>query len=283
MKKADPPLLPASSLDPKLQEIFTNGIPASIDSDPVHDRALSSLLTSIDLGLSVRFGNRAKLYREWLALPSLTLPQASWLLLGRDPFEPLAPEPEPPPVSLQRQHAEICNRLECEVVAGTLKTIGQAIVGFERRFRFAAVAQAARQAGIAEGAAEHALLIAENAGKQETRTLAWQTERVDQRIIVHRRLVEKIQVDQPQVVSNIVAKGKRSRNRKGQASPLNVQLDMPQLSYEIAFRALFERVHGAKAPYHITRVMLDQDREQLNIKFKRGKRAKNPATETPTA
>jgi hypothetical protein len=283
VKKVDQAILPSSALNPELARILTQGIPASIDSDPDEDRALSALLSSIDFELSIRFGKRAQLFREWLALPSATLPQAAWLLLGRNPFEPYASEPESPPQAIDRQHAEICNRLACEVVSGVLKPTGRAIVGFDRRFRFADVARVALSVGVAEGAAEHALLVAEQMGKRGQQAIAWQTERVNQRILAHRKLVEAVRTEHPEQVANIVAKTRRNPNRKVEVAPLNVLLDMKEEHYVLVFRSVFEKLHGGKPDYHMTKVMIAQDRDQLNIKFKRGRRAKEAGATPPTA
>lgn len=269
-------MLSSSTLSPELADLFTNGIPASIDGDGTERRMLAGLLDSIDFDLSARFGKRAQLYRTWLALPKVTLPQAAWLLAGRDPFAPDSTEPEAPPADLQRQYLSIINRLECEVVSGTLKPIGKAVSGFERRFHLIAVAHAALRADIAESFASHVIMLSQDAKQAEPPPLAWQTERVLKRMEIHRKLIEIIQTKDPNAVEALAPKSRRTQIRRAQTAPTNLKLNMRALEYDIAFREKFKKEFGGDAGYHITALMLRQDRDQLNIKFKPG-RPKSPA------
>jgi hypothetical protein len=290
VKRTENALLPPSDLSPELVELFTKGIPASIDGDRTHDRMLSGLLNSIDFELSVRYGKRAGLYREWLGLPNVTVSQAAWLLLGRDPFDMHGAEPESRAPDLTRQHLSVCNRLECEVAAGTLKPVGKAVAGFERRFQFIAIAQAAIRIGICEGAASQALMLAEEGGKLTTTSpvIAWQTERVNQRIAIHRKLIELIRSKHPDALISLVPKKSPNKNRRAKVEAINVQLTMRQVPYDAIFRELFYAGHGGHPGYHMTGLMLRQDRDQLNIKFKGGRPSKGAAEsvedeKTPTA
>jgi hypothetical protein len=272
--------LPADTTSPEFIKLMTEGIPASIDSDPVHDHLLSKLLSSIDIEVSVRFGKRTGLYKTWLALPSVTVSQGAWLLIGRDPFEPRTSEPEPPPENLQRLHAETVNRLECEVVAGALKPSGSVVRGFERRFRLTAVAQTALRIGIAESAASHLLMIAESATISVQPNGPWQTERVEERIVVHRKLIDVIRAQSPEALTPIAPKKRSNPNRRAKVEPINVLIDMPSTTYDVAFDALYVRECGGHPAYHMSRLMLREDRDQLNVKFKRGRRRQAAAGTT---
>jgi hypothetical protein len=285
VKKDERGLLPADTVDPALLRIFTEGIPASVDSDPTDDRMLAGLLSSFDFEMSVRFAKRAGLFREWLALPNVTLSQGAWLLLGRNPFEPNAVDPELPPQDLERQHREIVNRLECEVIAGKLTPVGRAVEGFERRFGLLAIAKAAALLRISRNVTAHLLMLSSHVESSEQARepsgQAWQTDRVQERMAIHNRLIESIRTQHPNLVQPLVPKKKRSRVRRADVTPLNLHIDMAVAEYEVAFLEAFKSTYGGIPPYHVSRFMLHEDREQLNVKFKRGRRREPPQSRKP--
>lgn len=125
------------------EPLWSEGLTARIDSDGELPgqflEFVSQLLTERD---KVR-ANCAELFREWCALPNVTLPQAGWLLLQRDPWSPPASQ-ESADAFLRNQHARILNRLECHV-GRELEPIKPYLQAFAPRFRLWDVVRVAQR------------------------------------------------------------------------------------------------------------------------------------------
>lgn len=264
---------PAARLNipPELFDILTKGIPRSVDSDPAGESALAKFAEALDIETHLRYANRAFLYGRWRNVPSVTLEQGAWLLLGRDPWEPNSSEPEAPERFQESRYRALVNLLECEVAEQRLRPVGKFVPGFTRRFSLKAVALTAKRINMNPGAAEQLLLLLDGKPYESVAVPYW-TQRTAKRVAVHLALSNILKAKAPAITTPLAPKTNRNRRRRQQADPLNLQIAMPESDYNDQFRQLYPELHKGQPEYEITDGMLEDDREALNIKFKRGRR-----------
>jgi len=253
---------------PGLAPAFSIGIHADIDGDPAEDRALSNLLTTLHQDIELCSIKREQLYGKWIELPSVTLEQGVWLLLGYDPL-PLQSSSR----SLRRRFRWTLNRLECEVVLQRLRPVGKAVAGFARRFPLSAIAAAAKRVPIEEGSASQILELIGMSDKDSQPALPYQTERLNQRLKVHSLLVNHLRTAQPGIISSLAPKCPKRHREK--IATLNVQIAMREFVYDEYFLKFYEHTQGGAPDYPLSAGMLRDDRDRLNVKFKGGRPKKS--------
>jgi hypothetical protein len=157
---------------------------ASIDDTSQAGDAIAANASSLwDAGASIRLRNVA-LQFHWLALPNVTLAQAAWLLLDKDPAMP--PTRHSSSTACPHyHHAELLNRLECEVATGRLRPLKNGHPSMTPRFEMVKILTVATEIGInAEVATEiltmsHQLprrSLTETARSRRNDRMHWQVE-----------------------------------------------------------------------------------------------------------
>jgi hypothetical protein len=261
----------ASNLESETQRLLTEGISVRMDSDEVHDRALFRFLDVNDFAASVRFGERAGLFRRWLELPAVTLEQGVWLLVGRDPYQPKASTPYAPEEFDDLRFRTLIDRLECEITTKKLQPYGQYVPGIARRFRLEELAHTAKRLSFAVGTSAHLLALAAELKVGHTREPPEQTRRTALRAATHLSLVNTLRGESPEIVKAIAPNRREFKRRRTVVTPIDVQLSLPESAYYEKFRALHAQLHPQEPTYDISDSMLEDDRMALNIKFYRGR------------
>jgi hypothetical protein len=243
-----------------------------IGSSP--DKNLSVTLAEFLSGISEARTYRAGLYYRFRpdALPSVTLDQATWLLLGLDPLRiedyiPLDPK------ARADAFRDLQNRLECEIAANQLKPIGRAVAGFTRRFRLKDVANTAQSIGIADPQAGEILDAcgrtpdpkAAIPGSPQSRELAL-------RLNAHRAFVAQFGTD----AIEVPPKTTRSPRRKDTGARVNRRLAMTSDEYDEGFRKFVATNGSGISLLGASKNMLKQDRRDLNIQVKTGRPRSQP-------
>jgi hypothetical protein len=243
--------------------------------DPKESEPSSKAELEFLAGLEATRLRRQALYWMWRpeAIPSVTLEQAAWLLLGVDPFEIEQPAASYR-VLRRRRFLELLNRLELAVSSNELQPVGRHVEGIKRRFKLVDISQLAMVKTLAMEAAEDLLTaLKKNFVQRAVINRRYQAEQLRERFEAHRQFVASLGAATP-----APGKTKKGSRRKYSPNPINVHVRCSSSDYNEGFRVYCE----ANAPHIDTlstsNKMLDEDRRQLNIQVIHGRPRKGGAS-----
>jgi len=266
------------------ESLWSEGLPPSIDA-PAPGSALDTLVAHMLTERDRTLAQCGDIFREWSALPSVTLEQAAWLLLQRDPWQP-HPDDEAQAQALSLLHARALNRLECEV-GGSLLPTGRHIPGFTRRFTMVEVLRAAQPCFLADPATTKLYgirpitveIFAEFLQKSELspeqkRVITQQY--VQSRVQFHRELVATLIADGLARPISATSSTRGRKRRPSAGAPVNATISgMTKAEYFGLFRRKFAEAGKAGLPGGDG--PLADDCDALNIHFDRGRtKARKP-------
>ena len=255
-------------LDPRLQRMMMEGLPATVDGDPVGDNVLLDLVRSFfseRMQLLIRCGD---LYREWSKLPNVTLDQGCWLLLERDPFKML--DTSQHSADLSERFCRLKNRLELEI-GESYKPLTPYISGIPRRFYLSDISRVAQAINIEVTTASVISEIASEGGEPVKSTVTAQRRRVDERMSFHRVIVDHLLKLSPPSAYSIPPKARHSARRKYTGQPINVEITgLHQGEYCALYRELFAK-HKSRPGYNEPDNSLIDDCRALNVAFATGR------------
>jgi hypothetical protein len=211
---------------------------------------------------------RHSLYRDWRpeVVPTVTLKQAAWLLLGLDPnqFDPGQAHYR---TLRKKRYRELMSTLEYAVGAHKLKAVGKPVQGTARRFRLVEIAETAIQQNVAMNHAQEILTVFGDQTQPRTRN-----ERADarRRWELHRKFVKSL----GPLSTPVSAKYKTSNRRRNVPHSLNRKVELTGRGYNGGIRKFCKLDCPDMLAKLGTNAVLDQDRWDLNIQVKRGRPAK---------
>jgi hypothetical protein len=270
-RKPAPPEAPFETPGNATESMYSDGIPVSIDSDRVYDRSLFRFLEENDLIQSVRFGERAALFRRWIEVPAVTLVSGAWLLVGRDPDNPKSSTPYEPEEFDDARFRVLFERLECEIATKRLRPYGYFVSGVPRRFRLEDLANAAKRLGTALGTATQILALVAEIRRGDAGEPPEQTRRTLSRAATHLALINTLRGNAPEVVRPIAPHPRKPKRRRAALTPINVQLAVSEDAYNRKLIALHWHLNPQEPQYDISDTMIADDRMVLNIKFYKGR------------
>ena len=268
-KRPSGAVLPAEDVSAELQRVFAEGLPGTLDGNAPVREALRELVTGIINQRQAIQARSAELFEEWCRLPSVTLEQASWLLLECDPLQPRAWD-STPAVELPRQHSAVRNGLECEV-GRALVPLRPYVEGLPRRFRLQDVTRVAQAVEVRPIAAAVLAEIQSGVGPgNEDSKASLQRRQMDERMHLHRVFVQQLASrSPPQAIHLGEQSGPSARaraRRKYSGAAVNCQITgMTQDEYCETFRQEMER-SGARTLWAPRAALID-DCRALNIRF----------------
>lgn len=248
-------------VDP-LESMWREGLPAALDGDAAADYELGKLIAQMfEERQSLRM-LRGALFANWCELPNVTLDQACWLLLARDPWRPLPPS-ESEATYLRERHAYIRNRLECEV-GRSLPALRPHLPSIAPRFLLGDVTRVAHAVGVHPVAAEVLAEFIEASGRANESKASLQRQRVQQRLQFHAIIVAALIAEKRAHTINPKPKARNTRRRYAGAAH-NVEVDMTTHEYCKRYREAF--LQAFKRPVPGSNSALVDDCRALNIAF----------------
>ena len=213
-------------------------------------------------GATNRIRNVA-LQLHWLALPNVTLEQAAWLLLDIDPALPPVKQSASTACPHHR-HAELLNRLECEVAAGKLRPLKGGHPTVAPRLVLTKILNLATEIGVYSEAAGEMLNI--NLQRPPTLTTETTHSRINNRMHWHREFMSSLTT----VIQWKIKPKRASARRTNVGNSVNMHLTMTRHEYDPAFLEFVTSQHGQPTS-RFSEAMLQEDRRALNIELQRGR------------
>lgn len=213
---------------------------------------------------------RHSIYRDWRpeVVSTVTLQQATWLLLGLDPNNLERSSAEYRTLR-KRRHREVLSRLEYAVGAHKLRPVGKPVQGVARRFRLTEVASIASQLNLAKENAEELLSVCKMGSNRPTH---YRVADARKRWEIHRQFVASL----GDAATPTEQRQQTSSRRKSRPKPLNVSLPFGSAEYCRRVRHFCEREAADSVHLLVSDHVIDLDRRDLNIQVRMGRPRKSP-------